>query len=177
MHLFWHRGYESTSIQDLVNAMGINRGSLYAAFGDKRRLYLSALGRYRQERTKRAIAVMELELPPKEAIGRIFSAMIGVVEDNEDRRGCFIWNAINENALHDEEVADVANDTLNNTETCVREMLERGVAAGTVSPKHDPAALAGYFVGCIGGVRALVKAGRDPEELKKTVEIILSVLD
>src|SRR2546421_11571470 len=77
MEVFWSRGYEAASIEDLVKHMGINRQSLYDTFGDKHRLYLLALDRYREVEGRRIFELLEQPGPVKESLRRLFK---GVVE-------------------------------------------------------------------------------------------------
>jgi TetR/AcrR family transcriptional regulator, copper-responsive repressor len=73
MHVFWRQGYEGTSVSDLTHAMGINPPSLYAAFGDKERLYLEALGRYQQRRLESMAKWFEEEPTAKAAVRRLLT--------------------------------------------------------------------------------------------------------
>ncbi len=72
MQVFWSRGYEATSIQHLVDRMGIQRGSLYDTFGDKRALFFAAINRYDRVVTAKLVAVLEEPGSGKDAIRRLF---------------------------------------------------------------------------------------------------------
>ena len=92
MVLFWKRGYEATSIRDLVAATGINRGSIYATFGDKKRLFLAVLDRYGEKIAKPLMA--ELADPdPRRAIERMFDSIIRRTSDPRFPRGCLNTNS------------------------------------------------------------------------------------
>src|SRR5688572_4700394 len=73
MHVFWRQGYEATSVDDLTRAMDINPPSLYAAFGDKQRLYLEALERYQRSRRESLASWFEQEPTAKAAVGRLLT--------------------------------------------------------------------------------------------------------
>src|SRR3984893_15359856 len=88
---FWTRGYTETSIDDLVEATGINRGSIYGTFGDKRRLFLMALDRY-WDTVANAMIVELADPDPRRAIERMFDALTRRTCDPRFPRGCLITN-------------------------------------------------------------------------------------
>src|ERR1700683_473174 len=91
MEMFWRYGYQATSIQDLVDATGVNRGSLYTTFGDKRRFFLAVLERYAEQFGKPMMA--ELNAPhPRRAIEQMFEAIIRRTSDSRWPRGCLFTN-------------------------------------------------------------------------------------
>src|SRR6185369_5177291 len=100
MDAFWATGYEGTSLADLVAATGLNKGSLYAAFGDKRRLYLAAIERYEREGIDRTVAALRDAEDPSTAIAAVFDSAIAAVE-RHDRRGCLLCNASVDRAPYD----------------------------------------------------------------------------
>jgi TetR/AcrR family transcriptional regulator, transcriptional repressor for nem operon len=93
MYTFWKCGYEATSMQDLVDAMGINRQSLYDTFGDKHTLYLEALERYRCTDGQEFIKFLDETKPLRKRLENAFAAIIKQSLEDKDRKGCFIANA------------------------------------------------------------------------------------
>ena len=91
---FWSKGYKATSLEELTEATGLGKGSLYAAFGDKNSMYCLALEHYEEEEVTAAVSALTTRPgePPSAPIGRLFSAVIQAVEDN-DLSGCFLCNA------------------------------------------------------------------------------------
>src|SRR6478672_1527424 len=94
MEVFWARGYEAASIQDLVEHMGINRQSLYDTFGDKHTLYLQALDRYLEVEGRKIAELLEQPGSVKRNVRRLFETAID--RSLADRRGCFMNNAMSE---------------------------------------------------------------------------------
>src|ERR1700751_2260586 len=87
MVVFWRRGYEATSIAELVAATGINRASIYATFGDKKGLFLAVLDHYAEKVAKPLMA--ELSDPdPRRAVERMFDSIIRRTSDPRVPRGC-----------------------------------------------------------------------------------------
>src|SRR4051794_15823962 len=96
MEAFWSRGYEATSIEDLVKHMGINRQSLYDTFGDKHALYLQALERYREVESRKLFELLERRSPVKLVLRQLFTGVVERSLSGAERRGCFMSNAMSE---------------------------------------------------------------------------------
>src|SRR5260370_22866058 len=96
MEVFWTRGYEGASIQDLVKHMGINRQSIYDTFGDKHSLFLQALDRYREIQSRRVFEVLERPGSVKKNLRRLFEETVARALSAEGRRGCFVGNSMSE---------------------------------------------------------------------------------
>src|ERR1700745_3071282 len=94
MEVFWTRGYEEASIQDLVTHMGINRQSIYDTFGDKHSLFLESLDRYREIQSRKVFAVLERPGSVKKNLRHLFEEVIARALSAEGRRGCFVGNSI-----------------------------------------------------------------------------------
>ena len=104
MRVFWARGYEATSISDLVEALGINRFSLYESFGDKRGLFLAALERYGERVFARSLLELEGDELGLAAIERYFAGMIRWAQGPMVKQGCLLINTAAEQAGHDRTV-------------------------------------------------------------------------
>ena len=162
MDLFWRRGYEATSVHDLVAEMGIGRGSMYGTFGDKRALFLAALERFEESRVSRADEILEGSASAVEGIRRLFETTIEGLVSYEPRRGCLLANTAVELAPHDEDAFERA--------------LVRGRATGEIPADRDPKALARFLVSTLHGVRVLARAGVDRAVLDDSVRMALEVL-
>ena len=101
MDVFWARGFEGTSMSDLEVATGLRKGSLYAAFGDKRAMYLKALALYDRKAVDKGIAVLSGAGPVDERIAAFLQSAIDAVAVSKDRRGCFLCNASADQAMLD----------------------------------------------------------------------------
>lgn len=150
MTTFWAHGYEATSIQDLVATMGINRGSLYATFGDKRRLFLEALRKYDHEHRDRGLSALAANNAPRAAILAAFEGAIEAAMGG-NRDGCFLVNTALELSPHDPEIAAVVAEGLRETEGFFHIMIEEGQALGEIptdlAADQTARALLGLFVG------------------------------
>ncbi len=151
MQAFWARGYEATSMQDLVACMGINRGSLYATFGDKRGLFIQALRRYDAVHRQAWVAALEDAPSAKRAILDAFEAVIASVLKDGARDGCLLVNTALELSPHDPEISEIVRASLAGMEGFFRRMVKKGQAAGEIpaglNPVETGRALLGLFIG------------------------------
>jgi TetR/AcrR family transcriptional repressor of nem operon len=176
MEVFWSRGYEATSIQDLVKHMGINRQSLYDTFGDKHALYLKTLDRYREIEGRKVFELLERPGSVKKTLRQLFE---GVVERAlcDGQRGCFIGNATSELAGRCKETAARTCGNMAATEEAFYRVLLRGKKEGELKRVRDPRAVARFLYSSLQGLALLAKATRDRKTLEDVVKVTLSVLN
>jgi TetR/AcrR family transcriptional regulator, transcriptional repressor for nem operon len=176
MAQFWKCGYEATSIQDLVDATGVNRGSLYATFGDKEGLFLAAIDHYLLTVGKSMMT--ELTDPdPRRAIERMFEAIIARTSDPQFPRGCFITNTTLECPASGDAIARKISEAVGQQETGIYRVLRRAQAEGSLAITVDAKALARFFLGVAQGLNVLNKALADPEVLKDIARTAIRVWD
>ena len=174
--VFIEKGYEATSIQDLIDAMGINRASLYDTFGDKEALFLEVLDRY----DNWAYADLEKCLascPSKlDGLRAWFSR---VVEQGTNRRhpGCLMVNSTIERALRDEDCAARAARNFRRSEEAYYGALIEAQRLGEIDQDRNLRAMARFLAGTIRGIRVAAKATGDYQTLKDIADIALSHLE
>jgi TetR/AcrR family transcriptional repressor of nem operon len=176
MELFWLRGYEATSMRDLLEGMGIGRGSFYDTFGDKRALFLAVLDRFEESRTAWAIEVLEHSASPLGGIKEVFGRTVQNLVGHEPRRGCLLVNSAVELAPHDPEVAGRVSGYVRRTGAAFEGALVRAQVKKEIPKKSDPKALARFLVTNLHGLRVMARAGADQETLDDTVRITLAAL-
>jgi TetR/AcrR family transcriptional repressor of nem operon len=171
--LFWERGYEATSVDDLLDRLGIKRGSLYAAFGDKRSLFLQALGRYVADGDQ-ALAGLEGDGP---VVPRLRAALIGALRpgDGSPLRGCLVGNTAVELVPGDDDATALVRRGLAAAEEGFRAALSRAHATGELPP-GDAAAQARMLLVLVQGLHVVAKAEADPERLVPAVDAALDGL-
>lgn len=175
LELFWERGYEATSMADLVEHLGVARASLYATFGNKHELYLKALERYGEQST----VVEELSqpgpaLPAVRALVRRFADESAC---DDLRRGCFVTNTAVELAPHDPDLGRRVERSWDNVETALTSALLRARAQGELPAGRDPAGLARMLLVLMQGMRVMGKAAPSPARLRDAADQALSLLD
>jgi TetR/AcrR family transcriptional repressor of nem operon len=163
-------------VHDLLEEMGIGRGSMYDTFGDKRALFLAALERFEETRVSRADEILEGSASAVEGIRRLFETTIEGLVSYEPRRGCLLANTAVELAPHDEQIARRISCYVRRTEDAFERALVRGRATGEIPADKDPKALARFLVSILHGVRVLARAGVDRAVLDDSVRTALEAL-
>ena len=161
MDAFWTRGYEATSIKDLVEATGIHRGSLYAAYEDKRALFIHALKHYDNEYRRDFLENVGRENKPRDAIVEVFRQVVQSAQAGKNRRGCLLVNAALELAPHDPEIGDFIKESLKAVETFFKERIEAAQQDGSISPATSAEKTAGALLGLLLGLRVLSRSCPD----------------
>jgi len=177
MEVFWMRGYEGTSIQDLVKYMGINRQSIYDTFGDKHTLFLQSLDRYREIQSRKVFDVLESPGPVKKNLRQLFEEVVARALSAEGRRGCFVGNSMCELAGRCKATANRTCNSVASAEKIFRRALERGREQGELPRVRDTRAVARFLYCNLQGLLLLAKATRDRKLLSDVVKVTLSVLD
>jgi TetR/AcrR family transcriptional regulator, transcriptional repressor for nem operon len=176
MAIFWRNGYQATSIQDLVGATGVNRGSLYAAFGDKCGLFLAVLDHYAERIGQPTLA--ELNRPdPREAIEAMFESIIQRTSNPAWPRGCLNTNTALECPGSGDDIGRKIAEHLGQQESAIYQVVRRAQLEGSLDARQDARALARFFVGVAHGLNAVNKAAPDPAMLKDMVRIAMRVWD
>lgn len=175
IELFWNRGYEATSINDLLDYLGIRRQSLYDTFGDKHTLFLEALKRYEQ-RDNVTIDILEGPGSGKEAIERVFHRAVQILGQTKPPRGCLIVNTMVELAPHDEEVAQWIAESVARTQQAFYRALTRAYEQGELQTQQDLLALARFLTAALQGLNMTARAISDPVQLQDIANVAFSVL-
>jgi TetR/AcrR family transcriptional repressor of nem operon len=175
MELFWRHGFEATSTEDLVEGLGIARGSLYKAFGSKEQLYAMALQRYCD---RHAVGLIELLDRAEQVRPAIRAALLELVEADlaDPERGCLMVNAATERSAHPGTVQQVSR-TMGRIESAMAGALERAQARGEIAPDKNPREQAQFLTTFLQGLRVMGKARADRAFLENAVEVALSTLD
>ena len=173
--VFWTRGFDNTSLDDLCEATGLNRSSLYAAFGAKRDLYLSALARYEDGSSARIAAALDGK-PIRKGVKAFLDALIDSIVAGPGRRGCFIGNCAAEMARLDRGAAARVRRSLARIEAAFRDGLAGAQARGELPPGSNSAVLARFLTASIQGLRLVGKANPDRAALNDIARTILRCL-
>ena len=177
MQVFWHKGYEATSMEDLLEAMNLNRGSLYDTFGDKRRLFLKVIDRYCHGFVGEKFSLLDQPGPALPTLRRFIDGMIEGALADPQRRGCLIANTVMELSPHEEEIAGTLRRVLKTAEDTFFRVLVRAKQQGELSNNKDPRTLAHFLTTMMQGAIVMIKAGTPADVVKQTSETALSILD
>lgn len=176
MELFWLQGYEATSMQDLLDHMGIGRQSLYNTFGDKRQLFLTALDRYCDKECQGMLARLQHEEAGLEAIHEHFEDLVRSCGRNGPRRACMIANTAMELAPHDEEIARWVKARIDVMVNAFHNAVANAMEDGEITELEDARSVAYYLMTTTLGLGVLAKGGASRKVLRDTADVALSAL-
>ena len=169
MGLFWDQGYAETSLDDLALATGMNRPSLYGAFGDKKALYLAALARYRAVGDQAIDRVLSRDEPLRAALARFFGgALEFYLSGDAGQRGCMLISTATAGAVLDPEIRDALRQALRGFDVKLTARLRRAVVEGDLPKDADPAQMARIISAVQHSMAVRARAGDAREELEAT---------
>ena len=175
--LFWLKGYNGTSMQELVDALGISRSSLYDTYVDKHTLYLKALEFYQKNAQQQISDIVSNTPSAKNAIKRLLEFVTDGLLSDKQHKGCFMLNAEVEVAAQDAEVMDIVCRNDRQIEAALHELIQKGQKNKEISNKKNAKMLTRFFVNTIKGIRVSAKSTNDSSFFSDIVQTSLSVLD
>jgi len=176
MYLFWSKGYNGTSMQDLVDSLGISRSSLYDTYTDKHTLYIKSLEHYKKAAGAGMAAAMGNSGSAKETIRGLLEYFVNELTKDPEHKGCFLVNSAVELASHDQEINQMLCEGDRQTEALLREVIEKGQKTGEIDNKQDAAPIARFIFNNIKGMRVTARSGVDSKAFDEVVALTLSVL-
>ncbi|SDE75321.1 transcriptional regulator, TetR family [Mucilaginibacter pineti] len=175
--IFWHKGYNGTSMQDLVDGLGISRSSLYDTYGDKHTLYVKALETYQKAAGNQVCNIINNAASAKEAIKQLLELTIKDLLSDEQRKGCFSVNAGIEVAPHDAEVNSMICRGEQQVEDAFFHAIKKGQESGEITNKQDARALARFIFNAVKGMQVSAKGPTDKAFFDDIIQTTMLVLD
>lgn len=163
--VFWQKGFDSTSIADLIERTGLNRGSLYNAYGGKQALFVKSLQNYDQARLDMLSSLEALD-EPKKAIVKFFDDLVSSAMADKERKGCFLFNTALEIYAHDQQVNDIVTSGINQIEAFFRRSIEVGQARGDIAKDLKAEESAKALIALTVAIRVLGRGVYDQASLK-----------
>lgn len=168
---FWDTGYTGTSLDDLVHATGMNRPSLYGAFGDKHRLYLRTLASYRELGRSAMKEELSPERPLEEALRAMYARAIAIYTAGaHGARGCYLIGTAATEAVRDRKVRVIFAAGLHELDDLLETRLRDAAKRGELSMQIDAAALARVLCGVMNSLALRARAGDARETLEATAD-------
>lgn len=176
MMAFWEKGYEGTSIQDLENAMGMKRTSIYNAFGNKRELFQRVMACYKESVMAELFTAMDSAPDIREGVRRLLNAALDIHFDEDHPGGCLVVLSVLESDQLDDQSRVQMQQTIHELKTALQTRLTHAKKAGELSPDFDSAATATTITTTMTGMMVMGKANVSKASLKKTIDQVIGLL-
>jgi TetR/AcrR family transcriptional regulator, transcriptional repressor for nem operon len=176
MDLFWRKGYEATSLDELCDVTGLSRSSLYAAFGSKRNLLLQSVDRYVERRAPDLAQILTQPIPAREAFAALAAQFIDQIVAGTGRRGCFLGNCAAELPRSDRAALARVREGLERTQKAFHAALLRAAARGELAADEDLDALARFLTAGFQGLRLVGKVNPNRGVLEDIAKTMLRCL-
>ena len=175
--IFWQKGYNGTSMQDLVDGLGISRSSMYDTYADKYSLFIKSLEKYREKTAGEMMQVVNEAPSAKAGIKKILQSVVNESVFDKSPRGCFIVNTCVESAPHDKAIAKIIQENMQDAEEVFYLTIKKGQESGEIAGRNDARALARFIINTINGIRVTAKAGTDKKVYDDVVKVALDALE
>jgi len=176
VNIFWRKGYNATSAQDLVDELKINRSSLYNTYKDKKTLFQKSLKKYQEQQTAAVITMLAKADDPEKAIKKVFAALVKESKEDTSAKGCFMVNTAVELAGQDPEIGALVHANNKSVEDAFTTAIEKGQQMGQFSTKNTARAYARFLFGNINALRVIARSGADKKALNDVADIALASL-
>ena len=177
LDLFRREGFAATSLDELSAATGMNRPSLYGAFGDKRQLYIKSLQRYRDDARGAMGAVFRQDLPIRRRLERIYAVALDIfLSGASGPRGCFTVMTAGSEAVGDPEIRAMVQDSLSGLDRAFAHSFRRAGDSGELPAGADPLALAQLAAATVHTIAIRARAGVPRPELEALVKGAIDVM-
>jgi TetR/AcrR family transcriptional repressor of nem operon len=177
MLVFWEKGYEGTSIQDLEKAMGLKRTSIYNTFGNKRSLFERVVSCYRESVMGALFDAMDQAPDIRTGVKRLLNAALDIHFNEDYPGGCLVVLSVLESGQHDEHSTAVLENTIKELKQGLQARLTKAKRRGELAPDLDTGSTATTIATSMTGMMVLGKAHFRRSDLKKTINQVLQLLD
>jgi len=176
MLVFWEKGYEATSINDLEQAMGLGRTSIYNAFGNKSAVFERVMSCYKESVMAALFAELDSAPTIKEGVRRLLNGALDIHFDDDNPGGCLVVLSIVESGQHSEQSTLAMQQTFQEMRSALQSRLASAKKQGELSADIDPGAMAVTITTTMAGMMVMGKANMSKAALKKTVNQVVSLL-
>jgi TetR/AcrR family transcriptional repressor of nem operon len=173
---FRGKGFAGSSVQELVDATGVGRGSLYAAFGDKDGLYLAAVDRYRQDYAEPLLELLDSGAPARDLVRQVLFGLVEEILRDGEQQTCLIVSAAVERFHGDARVRRIVRETTSSIEDALTRVVGDGQESGELSSPADPRDVARFLIATIHGLRVAGAINPDRRWLMSAVEVAIAAL-
>lgn len=177
MRLFWRKGYETSTLPDLLKTMRISRGSFYNAFGTKREVLIRAIQRYVRTGMDGLLSPLAAETAGRAEIEKTFAQLLAYMSSPKGHQGCLIGNSMTDAAMQDAELREMLLLARKETEDALARAFANGQASGAINNAANPRSAGRFLLNTISGLMVSCKTDPGPDELGDIIRMALRVLD
>lgn len=177
MELFWKKGFHATSMQNLVDHLGINRASIYDTYGGKESLFNKAFERYRENNKVQLMKYLASQKHTIEGLKQLFKENLRIDLQDSDRKGCMVVNTSTELSNSVPAVSESIRENHNEFVNIFREAIELAMDKNEVNGEKDAEALAEFLFTFYNGIKVIIKTQTDYRKLSKSVETAFSIFN
>ncbi|UII20926.1 TetR/AcrR family transcriptional regulator [Fulvivirga ligni] len=174
--LFWRKGYNGTSMQDLVDTTGLNRSSLYNSFGDKYQLYMESLSHYQCHQSELWQNYIKQQESPKAALINFFQSIRDGLMEEQNHNGCFLANCTSELSSVDPQVHEFLVSNKEKLTSFFTSLIKKAQQQNEIDPSKDAKALALYLFSSIQGLMITSMIAKECSEIQIITKQILNNL-
>jgi len=174
--IFHNKGYNASSMQDLVDATGLNRSSIYNSFGSKLNLFLECLNTYQNKYQNKISEKLLQATNPLEAIELIFVLYLNEIIINKDTRGCLLINCKSEMANHDKTITNFLNTNQEQILILLEDLVNKGQVQGLINKDKNYKEYALYLYSSIQGFRMTGILITDKVKLQSIINTVTQTL-
>jgi TetR/AcrR family transcriptional repressor of nem operon len=176
MGAFWAKGYEATSLTDLMSVTGLHKGSLYKAFGDKHSLFVQALKRYLHSMRHAKNEMLAEAESPLDGLRAVAHRMVEFVDDSPSPMGCMAINALVELAPHDAEVKELMVDHIARMRSSIRDTVAQAQASGQMDRSRPPELITAMLLTMLAGIGTTMKGAISKPEAHMLIDAQIDAL-
>ena len=177
IQVFWHKGYNGTSMQDLVDGLGISRSSLYDTYTDKHTLFVKALESYQNSGAGKIQEIINNSGSAKDIVKRLLEFATNELLGDKQQKGCFMVNAEVEVAPHDAEVNSLVCKHDQQMEEAFYQGIKKRQDSGEIKNQQDARALSRFIFNTVKGMRVTAKSITDKSVFDDIIKLTISALD
>jgi len=177
IQIFWHKGYNGTSMQDLVDGLGISRSSLYDTYTDKHTLFVKALESYQNSGAGKIQELINNTGSAKDTVKKLLEFVTDELLGDKQQKGCFMVNAEVEVAPHDTEINNLVCKNDQQMEEAFYQVIRQGKESGEIKNQQDARALSRFIFNTVKGIRVTAKSTTDKSVFDDIIRLTVAVLD
>ena len=174
---FWHTGYQATSIQTIAKATGVNPGSLYKAFGDKKALFLACVEQYMETLSYKTLIQDDSTGSLRDSMRKLFDCIIASSTDEDRISGCLVTNAAFELSTVSPDIAEELKLCLAGLERVLWNRIAAAQERGEIGKRHSADTLTSYYLTVVQGLLISSRISKDQAAMELAADAALSLLD